>query len=154
MADIFERVESYDRRREIVDSSEPCIVLATSGMMNGGPVMEYFKAWADGERNTLIFVGYQAEGTIGRKIQRGWKEITIGDKNITVDMNIETCEGFSGHADRIQLMKYVKNLTPKPKKIITNHGEESKCIDLAASIHKRYGINTLALKNLETVRFR
>ncbi|HDN51385.1 MAG TPA: beta-CASP ribonuclease aCPSF1, partial [Thermoplasmatales archaeon] len=54
MADIFERVESYDRRREIVDSSEPCIVLATSGMMNGGPVMEYFKAWADGERNTLI----------------------------------------------------------------------------------------------------
>lgn len=154
MADIFERVESYDRRREILDSSEPCIVLATSGMMNGGPVMEYFKAWADGERNTLVFVGYQAEGTIGRKIQRGWKEVTIGDKTITVDMNIETCEGFSGHADRNQLMKYVKNLTPKPKKIIINHGEESKCIDLAASIHKRYGINTLALKNLETVRFR
>ncbi len=154
MADIFERVETYDERREIIDSNKTCIVLATSGMMNGGPVMEYFKSWADGERNTLVFVGYQAEGTLGRRIQKGWKEVVIGDQVIKVEMNIETCEGFSGHADRTQLMNYVRNLTPKPKKIILYHGEESKCIDLAASIQKRYGIKTLALKNLETVRFR
>ncbi len=154
MSDIFVRVENYDRRREIIDESDECIILATSGMLNGGPVMEYFKSWAEEERNTLIFVGYQAEGTLGRKIQKGWKEIVIGDKVIKVEMNIETCEGFSGHSDRKQLMNYVKNLTPKPKKIIVNHGEESKCIDFASSIHKRYGISTLTIKNLETVRFR
>ncbi|HEC82363.1 MAG TPA: beta-CASP ribonuclease aCPSF1, partial [Thermoplasmatales archaeon] len=147
-------VENYDRRREIIDESDECIILATSGMLNGGPVMEYFKSWAEEERNTLIFVGYQAEGTLGRKIQKGWKEIVIGDKVIKVEMNIETCEGFSGHSDRKQLMNYVKNLTPKPKKIIVNHGEESKCIDFASSIHKRYGISTLTIKNLETIRFR
>ncbi|HHF55345.1 MAG TPA: beta-CASP ribonuclease aCPSF1, partial [Thermoplasmatales archaeon] len=154
MADIFERVDSYDKRREIIDDKDPCVVLATSGMLNGGPVMEYFKAWAEGERNTLVFVGYQAEGTLGRKIQKGWKEVMIGDKVIKIEMNIETCEGFSGHSDRKQLMNYVRNLSPKPKKIIVNHGEESKCLDLASSIHKKYGISTLAIKNLETVRFR
>lgn len=154
MSEIFERVENYDRRREIIDEDDECIILATSGMLNGGPVMEYFKSWAEDERSTLIFVGYQAEGTLGRKIQKGWKEVVIGDKVIKVDMNIETCEGFSGHSDRKQLMNYVKNLTPKPKKIIVNHGEESKCIDLASSIHKRYGISTLTIKNLETIRFR
>ena len=154
MADIFERVESYDKRREVIDDPDPCIVLATSGMLNGGPVMEYFKSWADGERNSIVFVGYQAEGTLGRKIQKGWKEVTVGNKVVKVEMNVETCEGFSGHSDRKQLMNYVKNLSPKPRKIIVNHGEESKCLDLAGSIYKKYSIPTLAMKNLETVRFR
>jgi len=154
MSDIFVRVESYDKRREIIDDSEPCIVLATSGMLNGGPVMEYFKSWADGERNSIVFVGYQAEGTLGRKIQKGWKEVTVGDKVVKVEMNVETCEGFSGHSDRKQLMNYVKNLSPRPRRIIVNHGEESKCLDLAGSIYKKYNIPTLAMKNLETVRFR
>ncbi len=154
MSDIFVRVENYDKRREVIDDSEPCIVLATSGMLNGGPVMEYFKSWADGERNSIVFVGYQAEGTLGRKIQKGWKEVTVGNKVVKVEMNVETCEGFSGHSDRKQLMNYVKNLSPKPRKIIVNHGEESKCLDLAGSIYKRYSIPTLAMKNLETVRFR
>ncbi|HDN95835.1 MAG TPA: beta-CASP ribonuclease aCPSF1, partial [Thermoplasmatales archaeon] len=154
MAEIFERVDSYDKRKEIIDEGDECIVLATSGMLNGGPVMEYLKAWAEDPRNTLIFVGYQAEGTLGRKIQKGWKEVMVGDKAIKIEMNVETCEGFSGHSDRNQLMNYVKNLSPKPKRIIVNHGEESKCLDLAASIHKKFGISTLAIKNLETVRFR
>jgi len=154
MADIFERVDSYDKRQEIIDSSEPAIVLATSGMLNGGPVMEYLKAWADDEKNSLIFVGYQAEGTLGRKIQKGWKEVNVAGKDVIINMRVETCEGFSGHSDRNQLLNYVKNLSPKPKRIILNHGEESKCLELAAAIHKKYGIKTLAIKNLETVRFR
>ncbi|MCD6223179.1 MAG: beta-CASP ribonuclease aCPSF1 [Thermoplasmata archaeon] len=154
MADIFERVDSYDKRQEIIDSSEPAIVLATSGMLNGGPVMEYLKAWADDEKNSLIFVGYQAEGTLGRKIQKGWKEVNVAGKDVVINMRVETCEGFSGHSDRNQLLNYVKNLSPKPKRIILNHGEESKCLELAAAIHKKYGIKTLAIKNLETVRFR
>lgn len=154
MSDIFERVDSYDKRRDIIDDSEPSIVLATSGMLNGGPVMEYLKAWSDDEKNTLIFVGYQAEGTLGRKIQKGWKEVNVGRQDIKINMRVETCEGFSGHSDRNQLLNFVKNLSPKPKRIILNHGEETKCLDLAATIHKKYGIKTLAIKNLETVRFK
>jgi len=154
MADIFERVDSYDKRQDIIDSAEPAIVLATSGMLNGGPVIEYLKAWADDGKNTLIFVGYQAERTLGRKIQKGWKEVNVGGKDIVINMRVETCEGFSGHSDRSQLINYVKNLSPKPKRIIINHCEETKCHDLASSVHKKYGIKTLAIRNLETVRFR
>ncbi len=154
MSEIFERVDSFERREEILDQREPCIVLATSGMLNGGPVMEYLKHWGNDERNTLVFVGYQAEGTLGRKIQKGWREVTVGNAPVEIKMDIETCEGFSGHSDRNQLMNYIKNIKPKPKRIIVNHGEETKCLDFASSIYKKYTIKTLAIKNLETVRFK
>ena len=90
----------------------------------------------------MIFVGYQAEGTLGRRIQRGWKEIpfTVDGKRevVKVNMRVETVDGFSGHSDRRQLMNYIKALSDKPEKVITVHGEESKCIDLASSIYKSY----------------
>lgn len=154
MASVFERVDSFEKREEILDSNQPAVVLATSGMMNGGPVMEYLKKWGDNELNALIFVGYQAEGTLGNKIQKGWKQVTIQNTTIDLRMNVETCEGFSGHSDRTQLMNYVRNVNPKPRRVIINHGEESKCLDLASSIYKKYRIKTLALKNMETIRFR
>jgi hypothetical protein len=141
-------------RQEILIGREPCIILATSGMMNGGPIMEYLKAWADDERNCLIFVGYQAEGTLGRKIQRGWDRISLGTEEIPIKMKIETCDGFSGHSDRRQLMNFIKNVEPRPERMILNHGEEAKCLDLASSIYKKYGIKTRAIRNLETIRLR
>ncbi len=153
----FVRVDSVSKREEVINESSPSIVLATSGMLNGGPVMEYFKHFAGDEKNTIIFVGYQAEGTLGRKVQKGWKEIPFpvdGRREvIEVKMRVETVDGFSGHSDRRQLMNYVKYLNPKPEKIITVHGDEGKCIDLASSIYKTYRIETRAPMNLETIRF-
>ncbi len=73
----FIQVDSPQKREAILADPSPCIVLATSGMMNGGPVMEYFKTYGADKRNTLIFVGYQAEGTLGRRIQKGWGEIPM-----------------------------------------------------------------------------
>ncbi len=158
LSPIFHRVESSERREEVISSSDPAIVLSTSGMMNGGPVLEYFKHWADDSRNTLIFVGYQAVGTLGRRIQNGLSEVlmSLGGKPITikVEMNIETIDGFSGHSDRRQLVQFIGSMNPKPERIITCHGEESKCIDLAIGLHKRYGMETMALKNLEVVRLK
>ncbi|MFO8133117.1 MAG: beta-CASP ribonuclease aCPSF1 [Thermoplasmatota archaeon] len=154
LSDIFKRVDSFEMREEILDSPDPAVVLATSGMMNGGPVMEYVKHWGEDSKSSLIFVGYQAEGTLGNQIQKGWREITVGGKAVQLNMNVETCEGFSGHSDRQQLMNYVRNVSPKPRTVIINHGEESKCLDLASSIYKKYHIKTRPLKNLETVRFK
>jgi uncharacterized protein len=159
LSDIFKRVDSNDMRQEIINNHpKSCIVLATSGMMNGGPVMEYFKEWAQDKKNTIAFVGYQAEGTLGKRIQKGWAEIplNIGGNvvNIKMNMNVETCDGFSGHSDRRQLLNFINNMSPRPEKIIFGHGEESKCLDIASSVHKRYSINTAALNNLETIRFR
>ncbi len=156
LSPIFHRVESLERREEVINSPDPLIVLSTSGMMNGGPVMEYFKQWADDPRNTLIFVGYQAVGTLGRKIQSGLKELIMSHEGrpikISVKMNIETIDGFSGHSDRRQLVHYIGSMNPKPERIILCHGEESKCIDLAIGLHRRYGMETVALKNLDVLR--
>ena len=158
LSEIFKRVDGGETRERICNDPDPLIVLATSGMMNGGPVMEYFKAWATEEKNTLIFAGFQAEGTIGRRIQKGWKEITLNDRaqqiHLNIKMNIETCDGFSGHSDRMQLMNYIDNLEPKPERVIICHGEENKCLDLASSLYKKFGIETRAPMNLETLRMK
>lgn len=158
LSDIFERVDSHDMRQKILGDPDPCIVLATSGMMNGGPIMEYFKEWAQDGKNTITFVGYQAEGTLGRRIQKGWSEIplNVGGNivNIQMKMNVETCDGFSGHSDRRQLLNYINNMSPHPERIILGHGEESKCLDLSSAIHKKFNLNTVAPMNLETIRFK
>ncbi len=156
ISDNFVRVDSASKRDEIIEDSGPSIILAPSGMLNGGPVMEYLKALAPDEKNTLIFVGYQAEGTLGRKIQKGRRDIQLSNDGkrevIHIKMRVETVDGFSGHSDRKQLLLYVRALNPKPEKIITIHGDESKCVDLANALYKYFRIETRAPMNLETVR--
>jgi len=157
LSDIFVQVDDADKRKDVIESSEPSIILATSGMLNGGPVIEYLKGLASDERNTLIFVGYQAEGTLGRRIQRGWKEIQFSTGEgktevVKINMEVVTVDGFSGHSDRGQLIEYVRRMKPQPSKVICVHGEGSKCIELASAIHKKFGIDTRAPMNLETIR--
>ncbi len=158
LSNIFKRVEGGEMRETIAHDIEPCIVLSTSGMMNGGPVLEFLKAWGDDPKNSLVFVGYQAEGTLGNKIQKGWTELTLAERgkpvNIQLKMNIETVDGFSGHSDRRQLMSYIASLDPKPERIIIGHGEEHKCSDLASSLYKKFNVETRAPMNLETIRMK
>ncbi|MFQ6106041.1 MAG: beta-CASP ribonuclease aCPSF1 [Thermoplasmata archaeon] len=158
LSEVFQRVDSTEMREKILNDPDPCIILATSGMMNGGPVIEYFKSWADNAKNALVFVGYQAEGTIGRKIQKEWKEITLNDRGnpltLKIKMDVEVVDGFSGHSDRLQLLNYVGTLEPRPERVIICHGEEYKCSDLASSLYKKFGMETRAPMNLETIRLK
>jgi len=158
LSKMFKRVDSIEMRETIAHDPEPCIVLATSGMMNGGPVIEYFKEWADDPLNSLVFVGFQAKGTMGRKIQKGWNEITLNDRGksltLNVKLSIEIVDGFSGHSDRRQLMNYIAALDPRPERIVICHGENHKCTDFAGSIYKKFGIETRAPLNLETIRLK
>jgi len=158
LSPIFKRVETSEMRERICHDIEPCIVLATGGMMNGGPVLEYLKAWADEPKNSLIFVGYQAEGTLGNKIQKGWSELQLSERGkpitVKIRLNVEVAEGFSGHSDRRQLMSYIASLDPKPERIIIGHGDEHKCSDLASSIYKKFNVETRAPMNLETIRMK
>ncbi len=156
LADIFVQVDDVERRKAVIEEKEPSIILSTSGMLNGGPVLEYLKGLARDEKNTLIFVGYQAEGTLGRRIQKGWNEIQFSNEgkmgNIKMEMKIETIDGFSGHSDRNQLLEYVRRIRPLPSKVICMHGENHKCTALASGIHKKFNIETVAPMNLETLR--
>jgi len=157
LSEVFKRVGSTNERRRVIDSDEPCVILATSGMLTGGPSVEYFKNLAPDEKNALIFVGYQAEGTLGRKVQKGWKEIPITTKNgktksIPIKMDIHTLEGFSGHSDRKQLIKYLRKLKPMPERVLMVHGEANKCIDLASTAYKLFKRETRAPMNLDSIR--
>lgn len=156
LSETFKRVGSNKERQQVIDEEGPSIILATSGMLVGGPSVEYLKAIGEDKKNCLIFTSYQSEGSLGRRIQRGDREIAFayGNKQEVhnLKLNVETIEGFTGHSTRKELMGFVYRLNPKPKKIIINHGELSRCIDLASSIHKSYKIESTVPRNLETVR--
>ncbi len=158
LSDIFKRVDAPETRENIVSDVGPLVVLATSGMMNGGPVIEYFSNWADDERNFLLFVGYQAEGTLGRRILSGTKQLNVrrnnGVQEVKIAMTVDTVDGFSGHSDRRQLMKYIEALEFKPKRILVNHGDASKATEFSRALSLKFGVESYAPYNLETVRLR
>ncbi len=155
LVDAFEKVE-HKERPAIIESDDPCVVLATSGMMTGGPSVEYFKAWADDPKNMITFVGYQAEGSLGRRIQNGLNEIAIEEngrtKGLKVNIGVKTVDGFSGHADRRQLLGYAKKINPRPKRAIIMHGEASKTNNLAMTLYDMFGYEATAPRNLDSIR--
>jgi KH/beta-lactamase-domain protein len=155
-SDYFTIVEHPSIRQNIIEG-EPCIVLATSGMLEGGPVIEYFKSWAADPKNTIIFVSYQIEGTLGKRVQKGVSEVTTMDNDgkmavAQVKLQVESIEGFSGHSDRRQLISYLAHLKPKPERVFMVHGEKSKIINIANFVYNKVGINTVIPGILETFR--
>jgi KH/beta-lactamase-domain protein len=155
-SDYFTIVEHPSVRQSII-VGEPCIVLATSGMLEGGPVIEYFKSWANDAKNTIIFVSYQIEGTMGKRVQKGVGEVTMMDNEgkmvaLSVKMQVDSIEGFSGHSDRRQLVNYLTHLTPKPERIFVVHGEKQKTMAFANFLDNKAGINTVVPAILETFR--
>lgn len=155
-SDYFTIVEHPNVRQEIIEG-EPCIIMATSGMLEGGPVIEYFKSLADNEANTIIFVSYQIEGTMGRRVQKGLNEVAVINNDgkmdvVRVRLRVESIEGFSGHSDRRQLIAYVGHLQPKPERLIVCHGERTKCLGMASFFENRLGIQSMAPAIMETFR--
>ena len=158
LSDIFKRVGSQEERRQLIEETGPCIILATSGMLQGGPSVQYLRHLADNKKNSMIFVNYQGEGSLGRRIQRGEKEYTVSDGGkgeiVSIKLEVHTVEGFSGHSNRTQLLNFVSKCEPRPKKIIVNHGDSSRCLDLASALHKTFRIETVAPRNLDCIRLK
>ncbi|MEE3315479.1 MAG: beta-CASP ribonuclease aCPSF1 [Candidatus Thermoplasmatota archaeon] len=152
----FKQVDSREQRESILLDPSPCIVLATSGMMTGGPIVEYFKHWAPEPSNTLCFVGYQASGTLGRRLQQGHPQVPLSDGGQTLMIDVRcstvTIDGFSGHSDRNQLFDYVSALNPTPRKIICHHGDPQTCNAFRQGLRDRFRVQTYAPANLETLR--
>jgi KH/beta-lactamase-domain protein len=157
-SDYFTIVEHPSAREEIVDGGQ-CIILATSGMLEGGPVIDYFKRLAGDKRNTIIFVSYQIDGTMGSRVQKGLGDVPIinsnGKMEVTkVEMQVETVRGFSGHSDRRQLVNYIQRVKPKPERIIVLHGEKTKSISMANLFKRKYNVEALVPDILETIKLR
>ncbi|EGQ8035148.1 MBL fold metallo-hydrolase [Vibrio parahaemolyticus] len=107
----------------LASTSEPAIVVAASGMCEGGRVVNYLEALLPDNRNDVLFAGYQAEGTLGRQIQDGANTVEIEGKQIIVKAQIHTISGYSAHADQSDLIRFVEGIHPPPKEVHLIHGE-------------------------------
>ncbi len=155
-SDYFTVVNHPSEREEIV-AGGPCVILATSGMLEGGPAIDYFKRLSSDEKNTLIFVSYQVEGTLGNRVKNGIKEISLLGSNgkieaVRMNAQVEFVEGFSGHSDRNQILSFVQRMSPRPSRVIVGHGERKKCDNIAYNLGRMLKTRASAPDILETLR--
>jgi len=128
-------------------------------MLEGGPAVDYFKYLASDKNNTIIFVSYQIEGTMGRRVQKGLTETPMINSDgkieiVKVNVRVESIEGFSGHSDRRQIISYIRRSTPKLERLIVCHGEKLKCLNIANIFQRKFRVRTNVPDVLETIRLR
>ncbi|MEK6917880.1 MAG: beta-CASP ribonuclease aCPSF1 [Nanoarchaeota archaeon] len=156
-SEIFSRVGSPQERKQVFEGG-PCVVLATSGMLMGGASVEYLKEFASNSKNSILFVCYQGVGSLGRQIQDGLKTVRMSsdgrEETVVIDLEVHTIAGFSAHPGRNEILSFFNNLRPKPKRIIVNHGEVSKSMDLASALYKLNRVETNVPRIMESIRLR
>ena len=141
ITEYFTPVKSQQQREEVLDMAGPTIIIATSGMLEGGPILTYLREYAEDEKNLLMFVSYQVEGTLGRRLLKDIREVRLMREDgkpelINVKMEITKIDGFSGHSSMQELVKYVKSIQPKPRNIVLVHGEPEAVSNLSKNISK------------------
>ncbi len=146
-SEYFTNIEHADGREEPLRENSPCIIIATSGMLEGGPVLDYFKNIAPEKKNKVLFVSYQVNGTLGRRVLDGATQVTILGREgkievVNINAGVEKLDGFSGHSDYNQLLNFVHRLRPKLRRVLVNHGERRKSENLAISIRRMFRIPT------------
>jgi predicted metal-dependent RNase len=155
-SEYFTVINKPDEREEALQQG-PAIIMATSGMLEGGPSIRYLEALSEDERNKVLFVSYQINGTLGRRVLDGVKQISIIDDDGKIKIMNLMCEidkvvGFSGHSDYNQIMKFIAKLRPKLKNVIVNHGEKVKTLNVSNNIGRLFRLPTVAPASLETIR--
>lgn len=154
----FTVINGISNREEVFADESPSIIMATSGMLEGGPSVEYFKQISPGPQNKIIFVSYQINGTLGRRVLDGSiSEASMIDKNgkvkvIPVRCSKQRIDGFSGHSDFNQIMNFVSKV--RPKRVLVNHGERSKSENVASMIYSRMRIRSSVPDNREIIKLK
>jgi KH/beta-lactamase-domain protein len=157
-SEYFTVVSGYGKRDDVLNDENPAIVMATSGMLEGGPSVEYFKELAPNPKNKIMFVSYQINGTLGRRVVDGtMSEVSMMDKSgkvkvVPVRCQTQRIDGFSGHSDFNQILSFVARV--KPKRVLVNHGERTKSENTASAIYSRLKIRSGVPDNREIVRLR
>ncbi|OGV99101.1 MAG: MBL fold hydrolase, partial [Nitrospinae bacterium RIFCSPHIGHO2_02_39_11] len=127
------------------------IIIASSGMCEAGRVRHHLKHNLWREECSIVFVGFQAQGTLGRQIVDGAKTVKLFGEVVAVRARVYTIGGLSAHADKNGLMDWLTHFNVKPKKIFVVHGEEKTSIDFAQSVHERFLVDTHVPRQLEEV---
>lgn len=121
-------IESHKEHMSLVNrlktTAEPCIIVAASGMCAGGRVMNYLEALLPDKRTDIILAGYQAHGTLGRDLQNQKSTVWIDSQSVEVKAQIHTMSGYSAHADKADLIKFVEGIEEGRKEVVVVHGED------------------------------
>jgi metallo-beta-lactamase family protein len=132
-------VSSYRETWEVIDNPRPKVIIAGSGMITGGRVLTYIKQLGDEESTTILLVGYQAEGTRGRQLQEGIKELRIFGKYVPIRAKIVQLHSLSAHADQQELLSWMSLIKQPPKKVFLLHGEPGSADAFRVKIRDTFG---------------
>lgn len=132
--------KSTEESQQLNMDNSPKIIISASGMCEAGRIRHHLKHNLWNAKNSIVFVGYQAEGTLGRMLVNGIKDVVLFGEAVHVNAEIYNLEGFSGHADKNGLLEWVSSFQQKPKQLFLVHGEEQSKFDLAKSIQETTGI--------------
>lgn len=128
----------------INENMQPKVILSASGMCEAGRIRHHLKHNLWRENNTILFVGFQTPGTLGRTILEGAKTVKLFGEEIAVNAHIENLKGISGHGDQKELIKWLDAMTIKPQKVFVVHGEDKVCDYFADLLNKEHGYDTYA----------
>src|SRR5690606_22230061 len=142
---------SRDESKALNDLRGTRIIISASGMLTGGRVLHHAVRMLPDPRATVVFVGFQAAGTTGRRIQDGEREVKIMKGWVPVNCHIERVDGFSAHADWKDVLKWLEGLKSKPKMVFTTHGEPDAAEAMAGHIKDRFGWNVMVPQYHQTV---
>jgi metallo-beta-lactamase family protein len=140
-----------EESKRLNDMKGARIIISASGMLTGGRVMHHAMRILPNENATIIFVGYQAAGTTGRRIQDGEREVRIIKNWIPVRCHVERVEGFSAHADWKAVLRWLEGLSNTPKTVFTTHGEPDAAEAMAEHIRERFGWNVVVPQYKQTI---
>lgn len=136
-------IQSQEESMKLNEYDYPKVIISSSGMCTAGRIRHHLKHNIWDKNNSVVFVGYQAQGTLGRIILDGVEWVKILGEKIKINAEIYDLEGFSGHADQKVLLNWVANFKKKPKKVFIVHGEEESSGELAKLIEKKFKLETI-----------
>lgn len=131
-------ISSAEDSKRLNTMRGPCVIISASGMCEGGRIVHHLKHAIQDEANVIVFVGFQAEHTLGRKLVEGWDVVPIFGVPTPRRAQIVKFNGLSAHADRNDLLAYVRAIDPLPDKVFIVHGEEKQALSLATAIQAEH----------------
>jgi metallo-beta-lactamase family protein len=133
-------VRTPDESKRINHLRQPCIIMSSAGMCNAGRIKHHLRNNIGRKEATILFVGHQAEGTLGRQILDGSPRVRIHGREYNVRARIAQIYGFSGHADHDGLLKWISHFQDPPRRVFLTHGEESVALAFAAELQQKTGL--------------
>lgn len=143
---------SREDSMKINDARRPKIVIAGAGMMNGGRILHHLVRYLGDPRSTVLIIGYQAEGTLGRKLYEREKKVQVLQELIDVRAEVTSIGAYSAHADQNKLVKWVKTAAGRPEKVFCTHGEEGASVALATRLQAELGTEAIVPRLLDVVK--